>query len=106
MAREDTTPPTISPTRDRATLLDRYHQHTLICGSCRQALKTIQRLQRGLFAYFSVAIAIAAIVPNDNWLWLRFVLVSTGLLSLLVYGGLKYGLEPKFYFVDYVHAHR
>ncbi|MDY6805759.1 MAG: pheophorbide a oxygenase, partial [Cyanobacteriota bacterium] len=33
-----------------------------------------------------------------------FILVISALLGLGVYAGLKFWLEPKFYFVDYVHA--
>lgn len=94
------------PMRDRSQILDRYHQHTLICGSCRQALKNVQRLQVGLLAYFAVVLAIAAVLPDQLRIRIGLPLVLTGLLGLLIYGGLKYWLEPKFYFVDYIHAKR
>lgn len=94
------------PLRDRKRLLDRYHQHTLICGSCRQALKTVKRLQLGLLIYFAVALSIAAAMPDAFRLSISLPLVLTALLGLAMYGGLKYWLEPKFHFVDYVHAKR
>lgn len=94
------------PMRDRHQLLDRYHQHTRICGSCRQALKNVQRLQFGLLGYFFVALSVAAVLPDQFRLWISLPLVLTALLGLAIYAGLKYWLEPKFYFVDYVHAKR
>ncbi|MGH2413413.1 MAG: Rieske 2Fe-2S domain-containing protein, partial [Microcystaceae cyanobacterium] len=94
------------PIRDRQQLLDRYHQHTLICGSCRQALKNLHRLQVGLLGYFSVALSVAAVMPDRFRVWMSLPLVLTALLGLIIYTGLKYWLEPKFYFVDYVHAKR
>jgi hypothetical protein len=60
----------------------------------------------GLLVYFAVALAIAAVMPDVFRLWIILPLVLTALLGLVVYAGLKYWLEPKFYFVDYVHAKR
>lgn len=94
------------PTRDRQQLLDRYHQHTLICGSCRQALKNIHRLQIGLLGYFFVAVSVTVVMPDQFRTWVSLPLVLTALIGLGIYAGLKYWLEPKFYFVDYVHAKR
>jgi phenylpropionate dioxygenase-like ring-hydroxylating dioxygenase large terminal subunit len=94
------------PLRHRHQILDRYHQHTLICGSCRQALKNVHRLQIGLLIYFAIALSIAAVMPDAFRLWISLPLVLTALLGLVIYGSLKYWLEPKFYFVDYVHAKR
>lgn len=91
---------------DRQQLLDRYHQHTLICGSCRRALKNLHRLQSAILIYFAIAVSIAAVMPDAFRLSVSLPLVLTALLGLVIYGGLKYGLEPKFYFVDYDHAHR
>lgn len=98
--------PTPLSLRDRSQLLDRYHQHTQICSSCRQALQTVQRWQLGLLIYFAVAVSIAALLPDAFRGWIGLPLVLTGLLGLGVSLGLKYWLEPKFYFVDYVHADR
>jgi phenylpropionate dioxygenase-like ring-hydroxylating dioxygenase large terminal subunit len=94
------------PIRNRQQLLDRYHQHTIICESCRQALKNVHRLQVGLLAYFCVALSVAAVMPDRFRVPISLPLVLTALLGLIVYVGLKYWLEPKFYFVDYVHADR
>jgi phenylpropionate dioxygenase-like ring-hydroxylating dioxygenase large terminal subunit len=94
------------PLHHRQQILDRYHQHTLICGSCRQALKNVHRLQISLLIYFAVALSIVAVIPDRFRPWLSLPLVLTALLGLVIYGGLKYWLEPKFYFVDYVHAKR
>lgn len=95
-----------SSPRDRQQLLDRYHQHTLLCGSCRQALKTVHRVQAGLVVYFAIALSIAAVMPDALRLRVSLPLALTGLLGLAIYAGLKYWLEPQFYFVDYVHAKR
>lgn len=91
---------------NRQQLLDRYHQHTLICSSCRSALQTIQRIKLGLLIFCALAIAIAALTPDAQRLWLGLPLVLLALLALAGYGWLKYRLEPQFYFVDYVHADR
>jgi phenylpropionate dioxygenase-like ring-hydroxylating dioxygenase large terminal subunit len=89
---------------NRETLLNRYHQHTLICSSCRRALNNIQRLQWGLLGYFALSVAIAALLPDSLRLRLGLPLVIFGLLGLGLSTWLKLWLEPKFYFVDYVHA--
>jgi phenylpropionate dioxygenase-like ring-hydroxylating dioxygenase large terminal subunit len=94
------------PQPNRQQLLDRYHQHTLICGSCRQTLKNVHRLQVGLLVYFALALSIAAVMPDAFRLSISLPLVLTALLGLVIYAGLKYWLEPKFYFVDYIHAQR
>jgi len=97
---------TESPLPNRPHLLDRYHQHTLICGSCRQALKNIHLLQIVLLVYFAVALSVAVVMPDALRLGVSLPLVLTALLGLGIYGGLKFWLEPKFYFVDYIHAKR
>ncbi|MBE9066434.1 Rieske 2Fe-2S domain-containing protein [Leptolyngbya cf. ectocarpi LEGE 11479] len=91
---------------NRQQVLDRYHQHTIICGSCRQALNNVHRLQIGLLGYFFVALSVAAVIPDRSRLWISLPLVLTALIGLGIYAGLKYWLEPKFYFVDYIHAER
>jgi phenylpropionate dioxygenase-like ring-hydroxylating dioxygenase large terminal subunit len=88
----------------RKTLLDRYQQHTLICRSCRRALTTIHRLQWGLLGYFAVAVAIVALLPDSLRLRLGLPLAISALLGVGLYTWLKLWLEPRFYFVDYVHA--
>ena len=94
------------PTLDRQHLLDRYHQHTRLCSSCRQALTRIQQLQIALVGYFVIALSIAALLPDSARFAVGLPLLGSALLGLGLYGGLKYGLEPKFYFVDYIHADR
>lgn len=96
----------LSSVYNRQQILDRYHQHTTICGSCRQALNNVHRLQIGLLIYFAIAVSIAAVLPDAFRLWISLPLVLTALLGLAIYAGLKYWLEPKFYFVDYIHAKR
>lgn len=90
----------------RPQILDRYHQHTLICSSCRQALSRIQLLQKILMGIFAVAVAGAAILPDAIRTRWGVPMVVVALLSLGAYYWLKYWLEPRFYFVDYVHADR
>lgn len=90
----------------REELLDRYRQHTLICSSCQGALKTVQRLQIGLLSYFAISVAIVALLPDALRLRVGLPLMILGLAGLSVFAWLKLWLEPKFYFVDYVHADR
>ncbi len=94
------------PALSRHQLLDRYHQHTLNCSSCRQALQNLHRLQAATLVYGVVAIAIAAAMPDAWRLPVSVPLVLTALLGFLLYWGLRTKVEPKFYFVDYVHAKR
>ncbi len=87
-------------------MLNRYKQHTQHCSSCRGALRTIQRLQVVLLAYFAITVSGVAILPDTLRVKVGLPLVITALLSLSVYTWLKFWLSPKFYFVDYVHAQR
>lgn len=91
---------------NRSVMLDRYKQHTQHCSSCRGALRTIQRLQVVLLAYFAITVSGVAILPDTLRVKVGLPLVITALLSLSVYTWLKFWLSPKFYFVDYVHAQR
>ncbi len=90
----------------REALLDRYQQHTSICHSCHHALHTVQRLQIGLLVFFTVAVAIAALLPDVWRLTIGLPLLFLALSGLGVYGWLKFWLEPQFYFVDYIHSDR
>ncbi|MGB7248547.1 MAG: Rieske 2Fe-2S domain-containing protein [Phormidesmis sp.] len=90
----------------REDTLDRYHQHTQICSSCRQALTQIKRLQLGLVGLFAVLIAIASLLPEAIRLPVGLPLVIVGLVGLGGAAWLKVWLEPQFYFVDYVHSKR
>jgi phenylpropionate dioxygenase-like ring-hydroxylating dioxygenase large terminal subunit len=98
------TAPMTQINEDRKVLLDRYHQHTQHCESCRQALAKIQKIQ-GILLIFSTASLVSVALFSDN---LRgqfgIPLIFFGLVSLGFYSGLKWWLEPQFYFVDYVHA--
>ncbi len=99
--------PEILPTnKNRQEILDRYHQHTQHCSSCKGALKAVKRWQLGLLIYFIVAISTAAILPDFWRLRVGLPLVLTALTGLGIYAWLKYRLEPQFYFVDYVHAEK
>ena len=91
---------------NRREILDRYHQHTQHCSSCRGAWTNIQRLEVFLLGYFAVAVAAAAGMPASMRSPFSFILVISGLLGLAVYAGLKFWLEPQFYFIDYVHAEK
>jgi phenylpropionate dioxygenase-like ring-hydroxylating dioxygenase large terminal subunit len=87
-------------------LLDRYRQHTMICRSCRQALNTLQRLEFVLLGYFAVTVAGVAVMPDVLRVNLGLPLTVLALMGLGIYAWLKYWVEPRFYFVDYVHADR
>jgi phenylpropionate dioxygenase-like ring-hydroxylating dioxygenase large terminal subunit len=45
----------LPPALPREKLLDRYHSHTINCGSCRPALVNIQRLRAGLAVSAAIA---------------------------------------------------
>lgn len=91
---------------DRQFLLDRYKQHTQHCSSCRGALKTVKRLQLGLLGNFAITIAAVALLPDELRLPIGLPLVAVALFGLGAFTWLKFWLEPRFYFVDYVHAER
>jgi phenylpropionate dioxygenase-like ring-hydroxylating dioxygenase large terminal subunit len=90
----------------REALLDRYHQHTQHCRSCRNALNNVKRLEWGTLVYFAISIATTAVLPDSLRFQWGLPLTLVALLGLGVYGWLKFWLEPKFYFVDYVHAEK
>ncbi|HAJ59765.1 MAG TPA: pheophorbide a oxygenase [Cyanobacteria bacterium UBA8543] len=94
------------PCNDRQFLLDRYRQHTQHCSSCRGALKTVKRLQTLLLGNFAITIAGVALLPDAVRLPIGLPLVAVALLGLGAFTWLKFWLEPRFYFVDYVHAER
>ena len=91
---------------NRQQILDRYHQHTQHCKSCRSALKFSQRLQNICLGYFIFAVTLTAIMPDSYRVNFGFPMVVISLIGLGIYGWLKLWLEPKFYFVDYIHAER
>ena len=90
----------------RKVLLDRYHQHTQHCSSCRKALKRMQLGQWLLLAYFAIAVAIVAVLPDNLRISLGLYLIISALLGLAIAAVLKFWLMPKFYFVDYLHSER
>ena len=91
---------------NRQELLDRYRQHTQHCSSCRGTLKTIKRIQWVLLGNFAITISGVAVMPDELRLSLGLPLIAVALLGLATFTWLKFWLEPKFYFVDYVHAQR
>ena len=91
---------------DRHKLLNRYSQHTQHCSSCRQALKNIQRLQVILIINFILTISFVAIMNDDLRTSFGLPLTIVALSGLGIWSWLRYWLQPKFYFVDYVHAER
>ena len=91
---------------DRKTILDRYHQHTQHCSSCRNALKNGQRLQVIFLTYFVLAVSGVALMPDPLRLKLGLPLIILALLGLVVAAWLRFWFQPRFYFVDYIHADR
>ena len=91
---------------NRQELLDRYTQHTLICSSCRKALKISQRLQVFCIGYFAIIISVVATLPDAFRIKLGLPLMLTGLFSLAAFAWLKFWLIPKFYFQDYLHPEK
>jgi hypothetical protein len=95
-----------TPPPDRRQILDRYHQHTQHCQSCRNALKLIRRLQWGLLAYWILSVIIVVLLPDQQRFLPGLPLLVIGLFGLGVAAWLKFVLEPQFDFVDYIHAER
>lgn len=89
---------------NRQQLLDTYHQHTEHCSSCNKALNTIKKLQLGLLIYFVLTVSGVALMSDPIRLQWGIPLMAIALFGLGFSGVLKYYLEPKFYFVDYIHA--
>ena len=96
--------PTVETSRE--VLLDRYHQHTQHCSSCRETLKTIKLAQWLLLAYFAIAISTVAVLPDSFRVTLGLYLAISALLGLGIAAVLKFWLMPKFYFEDYLHSER
>ena len=66
----------------------------------------VQRLQIMLLAYFALAVAGVALMSDTIRLPWGLPLIGMALLGLGVYSWLKFWLEPRFYFLDYVHAEK
>ena len=90
----------------REVLLDRYHQHTQHCSSCRKALNMVQQLQWLLLAYFVVSVSTVAVLPDRLRVSWGLFLTISAVLGLGIFAVLRFWLMPKFYFVDYVHSER
>jgi hypothetical protein len=97
---------TISINDNRQEVLDRYRQHTQHCRSCSAALKTVQRLQVVLLGGFVLTVSGVALLPDALRLRLGLPLMVMAFLGLAGFTWLKVWLEPRFYFVDYIHAQR
>lgn len=91
---------------DRKIILDRYHQHTQHCSSCRNALKNGQRLQVLLLTYFILTVSGVALLPDPLRVKLGLPLIILALLGLGTAAWLRLWFQPRFYFVDYIHADR
>lgn len=92
--------------QDRQIILDRYHQHTQHCHSCRNALKKVQSLQIIFLVYFVLTLSSVAIMPDAIRLKIGLPLMIIALLGLAAAAWLRFWLQPKFYFVDYIHSER
>ena len=91
---------------NRKQMLDRYHQHTQHCSSCRSALKNGQRLQMILLICFILAVSGVALMPDAIRFKFGLPLIILALLGLSAAAWLRFWLQPRFYFVDYIHADR
>lgn len=90
----------------REVLLDRYHQHTQHCQRCQGALKRIHQLEKGALVTAALLVLVIALLPDASRLGVGLPLGAIALFSAIIWAGLRYRLEPKFYFVDYVHPDR
>jgi hypothetical protein len=52
---------------------------------------------------FVVSLSIAALLPDQQRLWTGVPSLGFALLGLGAAAWLRFSLEPKFYFVDYIH---
>ena len=89
---------------NRQEVLDRYYQHTKHCSSCRNALNNIKKLQFILLTISVLSILGCSIMPDGFRQQWGLVLGGLVIISLGFYSLLKWWLEPRFYFLDYVHA--
>ena len=89
-----------------SALLDRYHQHTVHCASCRGALAVTQRLQVAGLALFALGLATAVLLPESSRLPVGLPLALLSLVGGAGAAALRWGLEPWFRFKPYVHARR
>jgi phenylpropionate dioxygenase-like ring-hydroxylating dioxygenase large terminal subunit len=94
------------PPQPSEVLLDRYHQHTIHCSSCRDALRVCQRLQVAGLVVFALGLATAALLPDALRQALGLPLVLVALAGAAAAAALRMGLEPWFRYRPYVHARR
>ncbi|MEB3325372.1 MAG: Rieske 2Fe-2S domain-containing protein [Cyanobacteriota bacterium] len=87
-------------------LLDRYHQHTVHCASCRGALAVTQRLEVAGLVMWALGLGLAALLPEAWRLPLGLPLVLLALGGGAAAAALRWGLEPWFRFRPYRHAKR
>lgn len=100
--------PELSPINEnRASILNRYDKHTRHCHSCRETLKWVERWQIILLAYFAITVTTVAVLPDaTRYSWFGLTFTATALLGLVVWAGLRFWFQPKFYFLDYVHQEK
>jgi phenylpropionate dioxygenase-like ring-hydroxylating dioxygenase large terminal subunit len=87
-------------------LLDRYHQHTRHCSSCRGALALTQQLELLGVVVFALGLAAAALLPGDWRLVVGVPVVLLALAGAASAAGLRWGLEPWLRYRPYRHARR
>jgi phenylpropionate dioxygenase-like ring-hydroxylating dioxygenase large terminal subunit len=95
-----------APAAAEEQLLDRYHQHTIHCASCRGALAMIQRLQTAGVVVFVLALAASAVLPDSRRPAIGLPMVVVGLLALGAAAALRFALEPRFRYRPYDHSRR
>jgi len=83
-------------------LLDRYHQHTVHCASCRRALVNTQRLQAIAWGLAGFSAAIISLLPSA---W-RLPLLLLAAVAAAVAAALRWRLEPWFRYRPYDHSRR
>lgn len=88
---------------NRREVIDRYHQHTVHCSSCRTALKRVEWGKRISVGLVILAIATTAVLPDALRLKFGLGLLGLGGISGAIAAVLHYKIEPEFYFVDYRH---
>lgn len=90
---------TLSPPLSKELLLDRYHSHTEKCGSCRPALRNLQRLRMGLTVVTAFVWALLPLLAlTQGQVSSITIVIST--LAVLLSGGIWFGLgnlERRFY---------
>ncbi|BAY17086.1 pheophorbide a oxygenase [Anabaenopsis circularis NIES-21] len=90
---------TLPPPLPKEALLNRYHSHTKHCGSCRPALKNLQRLRLGVViatALIWSLLSLSVLFPGD----ISHITVIIANVAVLLGGGIWFGLgklEKQFY---------